>query len=91
QFFQRLQDGLPLTSSEKLNSVHSKLRDYSKTLAKHDFFKKSVVVPDTRYAHFDIVSKAAVIEIEGIESGLRYDDIKPVVIFRRKGATGFSA
>jgi len=24
QFFQRLQEGLPLTSSEKLNSVHSK-------------------------------------------------------------------
>jgi len=78
QFFQRLQEGLPLTSSEKLNSVHSKLRDYCKTLAKHDFFKKSVVVPDTRFAHFDIVSKAAVIEIEGIGTGLRYDDIKPV-------------
>ena len=27
RFFQRLQQGLPLTSSEKLNSVHSKLRD----------------------------------------------------------------
>ena len=78
QFFQRLQEGLPLTSSEKLNSVHSKLRDYCKTLAKHDFFKRSVVVPDTRFAHFDIVSKAAVIEIEGIGTGLRYDDIKPV-------------
>src|SRR5262245_23875122 len=26
-FFQRLQQGLPLTSSEKLNAVHSKLRD----------------------------------------------------------------
>jgi len=28
RFFQRLQEGLPLTSSEKLNSVHSKLRDF---------------------------------------------------------------
>ena len=28
EFFQRLQQGLPLTSSEKLNSVHSKLRDF---------------------------------------------------------------
>jgi len=78
QFFQRLQQGLPLTSSEKLNAVHSKLRDYCKNLAKHDFFKKAIVVPDTRFAHFDIASKAAVIEIEGIEAGLRYDDIKPV-------------
>lgn len=78
QFFQRLQQGLPLTSSEKLNSVHSKLRDFCKTLAKHDFLRKSIVVADTRYAHFDILSKAAIIEIEGIETGLRYDDIKPV-------------
>jgi hypothetical protein len=78
RFFQRLQEGLPLTSSEKLNSVHSKLRDFCKQLAKHDFFKKSIVVADTRFAHFDIMSKTAVIEIEGIETGLRYEDIKPV-------------
>lgn len=78
QFFQRLQEGLPLTSSEKLNSVHSKLRDFCKNLAKHDFLKRSIVVADTRFAHFDILSKAAVVEIEGIEAGLRYDDIKPV-------------
>jgi hypothetical protein len=78
QFFQRLQEGLPLTGSEKLNSVHSKLRDFCKSAAKHDFFKRSVVVPNTRFAHFDIVSKATAIEIEGIQTGLRYDDIKPV-------------
>lgn len=78
QFFQRLQQGLPLTSSEKLNSVHSKLRDFCRSLTKHDFLKNSIVVADTRLAHFDILSKAAVIEIEGIETGLRYDDIKPV-------------
>lgn len=78
QFFQRLQEGLPLTSSEKLNAVHSKLRDFCRNLAKHDFLKKSIVVADTRLAHFDILSKAAVVEIEGMESGLRYDDIKPV-------------
>src|SRR6266480_644151 len=39
EFFQRLQEGLPLTSSEKLNSVHSGLRDFTKRLAKHRFFK----------------------------------------------------
>lgn len=78
QFFQRLQEGLPLTSSEKLNAVHSKLRDFCKSLAKHEFVRTSIVVADTRYAHFDILSKAAVVEIEGIEAGLRFDDIKPV-------------
>src|SRR6266404_4061677 len=36
-FFQRLQAGLPLNSSEKLNAVHSKLRDYCRTIAEHPF------------------------------------------------------
>ena len=74
EFFQRLQGGLPLTSSEKLNAVHSNLRDFAKRLAKHNFFQLKVSINDKRYAHFDIVSKVAAIEIEGIETGLRYDD-----------------
>ncbi|HUV64231.1 MAG TPA: DUF262 domain-containing protein [Sedimentisphaerales bacterium] len=76
EFFQRLQEGLPLTSSERLNSAHSKLCDFARRLAKHDFFKKKVAVNDKRYAHFDIVAKVAAIEIEGIDTGLRYDDLK---------------
>ncbi|MBC7446834.1 MAG: DUF262 domain-containing protein [Hymenobacteraceae bacterium] len=78
EFFQRLQEGLPLTSSEKLNSVHSKLRDYVRELSKHNFFKNKVYVADTRYAHFDIVSKVATLEIEDISTGLRYDDLRAV-------------
>jgi len=78
EFFQRLQEGLPLTSSEKLNSVHSNLRDFARRLAKHNFFKNKVSIGDKRYAHFDIVSKVAALEIEGIEAGLRYDDLKAV-------------
>ena len=76
EFFQRLQLGLPLTSSEKLNSVHSNLRDFVRKLAKHNFFKRKVSVNDKRYAHFDIVAKVAALEIEGIDSGLRFDDLK---------------
>jgi hypothetical protein len=78
QFFQRLQQGLPLTSSEKLNSVHSKLRDFARSLVKHPFFKKSVAVADTRLAHFDIAAKSAAIEIEGIDTGLRFEDLKAI-------------
>lgn len=76
EFFQRLQEGLPLTSSEKLNSVHSNLRDFVKRLSKHEFFKQKVAINDKRYAHFDIVAKVTAIEIEGIDTGLRYDDLK---------------
>lgn len=77
KFFQRLQEGLPLTSAEKLNSVHSKLRDYVFKLAKHPFFGKTSA-SDRRYGHFDIVAKVAAIEIDGIEVGLRFDDLRAV-------------
>ena len=76
-FFQRLQEGLPLTSAEKLNSAHSKLRDYVVTLAKHPFFGKTNA-SNRRYGHFDIVAKVAAIEIDGLEVGLRYDDMRAV-------------
>ena len=87
KFFQRLQEGLPLTSSEKLNSVHSKLRDFTRSLSKHCFLKDKVTASDRRYGHFDIVAKVAAIEIEGIETGLRYDDLKTTF----EGQSSFSA
>jgi hypothetical protein len=77
EFFQRLQEGLPLTSSEKLNSVHSKLRDFLVKQTKHSFFQK-VTASNKRYGHFDILAKVAAVEIDGIEVGLRYDDLRAV-------------
>ena len=75
-FFQRLQAGLPLTSSERLNAVHSKLRDFCKKTAEHKFFREKVSFPNTRYAHFDVVAKATAVEIEGLAAGLRFEDLK---------------
>jgi hypothetical protein len=77
EFFQRLQEGLRLTSAEKLNSVHSKLRDFILKLTKHRFFQ-GVNVSDRRYGHFDVIAKVAAIEIDGIDVGLRYDDLRAV-------------
>lgn len=79
EFFQRLQQGLQLSTSERLNAVHSKLRDFAKKLAKHEFFQTKVAIADRRYAHFDIVTKVTAIEIEGIDAGLRYDDLKQLL------------
>ena len=78
EFFQRLQEGMPLTSSEKLNAVPSKLTDYCRSLTKHPFFKKTVAIPNTRYAHFDIMAKVVTVEIEGLDAGLRLKDIRTV-------------
>ena len=87
EFFQRLQEGLPLTSSEKLNAVHSRLRDYCLNVAKHPFFSETTTVSNKRYAYFDIAAKAVVLEIEGIDSGLRFEDVKTVF----EGNPSFSA
>jgi hypothetical protein len=85
-FFQRLQEGLPLTSSEKLNSVHSNLTTFCRKLAKHSIFAGDIGLKDTRKAHFDVVSKVAAIEIEGLDVGLRYEELKKVF----EGNTTFS-
>lgn len=76
-FFQRLQKGLPLTSSEKLNSIPSKLRDFVMEQTGHAFFKK-IAASDKRYGHFDILAKTATVEIEGIGARLRFDDLRTV-------------
>ena len=76
-FFQRLQDGLPLTSSEKLNSIPSALRDFVMRLTKHSFMSR-IAASDRRYGHFDILAKVAAIEIDGIDVGLRFDDVRAV-------------
>lgn len=78
EFFLRLQEGLPLNSSEKLNAVHSKLRDFCNKLAKHKFFSEATAVPSRRYAYFDIAAKVMVIEIEGLGAGLRFADVKGI-------------
>ncbi|MDO8432113.1 MAG: DUF262 domain-containing protein [Candidatus Binatus sp.] len=88
EFFQRLQEGMPLTGSEKLNAVPSKLRDFCKeTAAKHPFFKETIAVPDTRYAHFDVLAKVVTIELEDLDTGLRLDDVKAVFEANQNFAT----
>lgn len=79
-FFQRLQAGVPLNSSERLNAVHSKLRDFCSSASEHPFFEKTVAIPNTRYAHFDILAKVATVEIEGTDAALRFDTMEEVFL-----------
>lgn len=76
EFFQRLQEGLPLTSSEKLNSVPGNFRDYCLELSKHGYFRNKTTVSPRRHGYFDIVSKVAALHVDGMDVGLRYDDLK---------------
>lgn len=86
EFFQRLQEGMPLTSSEKLNAVPSKLTDFCREMASHAFFQDTIAVPDTRYAHFDIMAKVATVEVEGLDAGLRLDDVRKVFLAQKSFA-----
>jgi hypothetical protein len=87
ELFQRLQEGLPLTSSEKLNSIHSKLRNFVAKLSTHSFMATKTSVSDKRYGHFDVIAKAAAIEIDGLDAGVRYDDLRSVF----ESQAGFSS
>ncbi len=78
EFFQRLQLGMQLNSSEKLNSINSKLRNFCLERSKHRFFQRYIGVNNKRYAHFDIMAKAAAVEVDGLGSGLRFADVEKV-------------
>lgn len=75
-----------------MNAVHSSLRDFCRQLAKHNFFATKVRFSDKRYAYFDVVSKMAAIEIDGLETGFRFDEIKSIfenqANFFQKSAAG---
>jgi hypothetical protein len=74
-FFQRLQQGMPLAAPERLNSVPSKLTDFCRMLAAHSFFQDKVAIADKRKAYFDIASKVAAIEIDGVDTRLRFEEL----------------
>ena len=74
-YFTRLQAGMTLNASERLNAVDSNLRDFCLALTKHKFFTETVVFKDTRYAFFEVIAKAAAIEVEGFGAGLRINDL----------------
>ncbi len=78
EFFQRLQSGIQLNSSERLNAIQSKLRTFCRVQSKHKFFAKHVAFNDKRYAHFDVMAKVATLEVEGVGAALRYADVKQV-------------
>lgn len=75
EFFRRLQGGLTLTASEKLNAVHSNLTNFARQLSKLPFFKEKISLRDTRKGYFDIAAKVTAIEVDGIDTGLRFDDL----------------
>jgi hypothetical protein len=78
EFFKRLQGGFRLNGPERLNAVPGKLTSFCRSLARHDFFASAVPFKNKRYAYFDVASKAAAVEIEGLDAGMRIGDLEPL-------------
>jgi hypothetical protein len=74
--FLRLQKGKSLISREKLNAVPSNLRDFSKSIARHEFFQTRLSFRNARFVYFDIVAKAVAIEMRGFGKGWEFSNLK---------------
>jgi hypothetical protein len=79
EYFLRLQQGLQLTSAERLNAVVSNLTSFARKLAKHEFFKSKVAIRDYRLAHFDICCKIVALELEGFSMRLRLPELEDLL------------
>jgi hypothetical protein len=68
ELFQRLQLGTPLNTAEKLNAISGDMRDFCRHGASHQFFSEKINLRNTRYAHFEAITRWAYVEARGITS-----------------------
>lgn len=55
--FSRLNEAVPLNAAEKRNARPGRLPNAVRELAKHDFFIRKIPFANSRYRHFDLISK----------------------------------
>ena len=55
--FSRLNEAVPLNAAEKRNAFSGPLPALFRELARHEFFRRKIRVPETRYRHLDIAAK----------------------------------
>jgi hypothetical protein len=79
KYFQRLQEGMPLTPAERLNATPGKLTEFVRQLSKHPFFLNKVALKDARSAYFDVCTKVTAIEIQGLEARLRLPELQDLL------------
>ena len=78
ELFARLQLGKALNSGEKLNAIHGKLRDFTKDLISHNFFKQTISLKNTRHSHLSIAGQLCILGIKGIDN-LKFKDIRSLL------------
>ena len=87
RIFARVQEGLPLSSSEKLNAVLGHVRDGIKELSEHELLRNVGISP-FRFNHRWIVAHVVYHEINGFAEGVfrkaYYTDLKKMYEERRE-------
>ena len=77
EIFLRLNNGVPLNAAEKRNAISGAMRDFVKQLASESsFFIKSVVIPDKRYAHHEVLAQMTLVELNGGPCQAGYKQLK---------------
>lgn len=76
ELFKRLQHGLQLNSSEKLKASNSKMAHFVSYVSKGSFFKRTVLLKDTRGAYFAIASQLCCLGVSGQIVNLKYKDLE---------------
>jgi hypothetical protein len=76
ELFSRLNNGEQLVAAEKRNAFGGDMAVLIRTIARDDFFEKTVPFPNRRYAHYEAVVKLLLIEDAIRKGGNRWVDLK---------------
>ena len=76
ELYLRLQLGTPLNTSEKLNAISGKKKQFCRKIADHSFFTEKLWNKSGRGAHFEIVVRWLLIETDGIPLKTRHPQLQ---------------
>lgn len=76
ELFSRLQLGTPLNTAEKLNAISGDLRNFCFEISNEPFLSEKIALKNTRYAHFEIVTRWLCIESRGIQPQNRFSQLE---------------
>lgn len=79
ELFQRLQLGTPLNTAEKLNAISGDLRNFCFEISEKPFFAQKIALKNTRYSHFEIVTRWIFAEARGIQPQTRFSQLESLL------------
>lgn len=74
--FSRLNNGEPLNSAEARNGIIGDMTNLIRTIAKDDFFIKTLKLKNKRYSYYEIAAKFLLLENTDMKGGGIYCDLK---------------